>query len=58
LLGAVRILVSAGRLRRAAIETVAVCLGGDSQEHCERLVEFSGEMFASMNRRLSGAELS
>jgi hypothetical protein len=28
------------------------------QELCERLVEFSGEMFASMNRQLSGAELS
>ena len=38
--------------------TVAVCLGGGVQERCERLVEFSGEMFASMNRQLSGAELS
>jgi hypothetical protein len=27
-------------------------------EHCERLVEFSGELFASMKRRPSGAELS
>jgi hypothetical protein len=37
--------------------TVAAC--GGLQAHCERLVEFSGEkMFASMNRQLSGAELS
>jgi hypothetical protein len=33
-------------------------LGGGLQERCERLVEFGGEMFASMKRQLSGAELS
>jgi hypothetical protein len=28
------------------------------RERCERLVEFSGEMFASMKRQISGADLT
>ena len=40
------------------METLLVCLSASLPEHCERLVEFSGELFASMNRQVSGAELS
>ena len=39
------------------METVAGLLSGGLEERCERLVEFSGELFASMNRQRSGAEL-
>ncbi|MGA2929350.1 MAG: hypothetical protein ABSG43_25850 [Solirubrobacteraceae bacterium] len=40
------------------METVAVCLSGSLPERCERSVEFSGGLFASMKRRPSGAALS
>ncbi|MGA2927443.1 MAG: hypothetical protein ABSG43_15905 [Solirubrobacteraceae bacterium] len=44
------------RSSRIAMETWLVCLSASLPERSERLVEFSGELFASMKRRPSGAE--